>query len=323
MWKKDGVETRLFFPKSEAKVKEELHLIVLHKRPKNESRPTLHFLQEACTDFLGEVCLSTVYNTLQRFGITYQKGRPYIHSPDEQYAEKTKFLRHVISLAKDPRTVLLFQDEFTLTNVVGSAAEFAPKGQQPLERWAYEEQSQRIAGALNPLSGQVTTYRCNKMTIDHFIRFLQKVTEEYGQADKIYMPLDGWPIHFHPSVQAALVPQEQPFEPNLPPSWENVKPKAKYQDLNLPIQMVSLPTYASWLNPIEKLWKLLKKEITHLFPFPNDFNELLRRTDLFFKEFESPSQRLLQFCGLLKVNGVFYDSLLEAKAPFLKPQIIF
>jgi len=29
----------------------------------------------------------------------------------------------------------------------------------------------------------------------------------------------------------------------------------------LPIQIVQLPTYASWTNPIEKLWRKLKAEM--------------------------------------------------------------
>lgn len=292
-------------------------MIILHKRPENQSRLNLPFLQQATQDLFGDISLSGLYGILQRMGITYQKGRPYIHSPDEFYEEKLAYLRQIIAKARQNGIEILFQDEFTLTNQVGSAKDFAPKGQQPLERWAYEEKSIRIAGAMNGLTGKTTIYQCDKMSIEHFINFLQLVVQDYPQSQTIYMPMDGWPVHFHPSVQAALVPQEQPFDTPLPPSWQKVKPKAKYQNMNLPIQMIPLPTYASWLNPIEKLWKLLKKEVTHLFPFPNNFNELLKRSKIFFKEFEDPSLRLLQFCGLLKTNGCFYQALVEADAPFI------
>lgn len=316
-----AVERLLFFPLSEEQAKAELDLIILHQRPENQSRPTLDFIQQASKSILGEVSISGLHRILARLDITSQRGRPYIHSPDEEYEEKFDYLQQIVPEAKEEGVELLFQDEFTLINQAGSVTQFAPKGHQPLERRAKQEQKVRIAGAMNGLTGQTTIYQCDKMTIDHLIRFLQTTVEDYPDAHTIYMSVDGWPQHFHPSVQAALVPQAQPFEAKLPPSWKNVKPKKKYKGLNLPIQMVSLPTYASWLNPIEKLWKLLKKEVTHLFPFPDDFNELLTRSESFFQEFEDPSERLLQFCGLLKMKGIFYDALIQANAPFLNPRI--
>ena len=39
----------------------------------------------------------------------------------------------------------------------------------------------------------------------------------------------------------------------------------------LPIQLVPLPTYASWCNPIEKLWRQLRQELLHLHRFADRF----------------------------------------------------
>ncbi|MBK9335612.1 MAG: transposase [Lewinellaceae bacterium] len=36
--------------------------------------------------------------------------------------------------------------------------------------------------------------------------------------------------------------------------------------MNLPVQLHFLPTYASWLNPIEKVWKMLKQDLVHNHP---------------------------------------------------------
>lgn len=297
--------------------------MILHERPADQSRWTLSSLQQCSRPILGQISTSGLHGLLKKLGITYQRGRPYIHSPDEQYQAKLAYLKQIIAKANTEGIEVLFEDEFTVINQASSGADFAPKGQQPKERWAHTEKKIRLAGAMNAISGQTTIYQCPKMTIQHFINFLKLVVEDYPQADKIYMPVDGWPIHFHPSVQAALVTQEQPFEPKLPPSWKKVKPDPEYAELNLPIQMVSLPTYASWLNPIEKLWKLLKKEVLHLFPNPNNFNELQLRINRFFEEFEQDSLRLLKFCGLCKFQGCFYEPLLEANAPFLNTGVIF
>lgn len=61
----------------------------------------------------------------------------------------------------------------------------------------------------------------------------------------IYVVVDYWPVHYHPDVLAALEPQQTPFALPTPASWSQIKPKLKYRSLNLPIQLLPLPTYAS------------------------------------------------------------------------------
>ncbi|MBL1378410.1 transposase [Zobellella iuensis] len=55
----------------------------------------------------------------------------------------------------------------------------------------------------------------------------------------------------------------------------------------MPIQIVPLPTYASWLNPIEKLWRKLRQELTHPHPWGR-----------FLEQFASDSVELLRYVGL-------------------------
>jgi hypothetical protein len=69
-------------------------------------------------------------------------------------------------------------------------------------------------------------------------------------------------VHCHPKVLAGLQPQTSPFWPRLPDNWppEPSRRAVRHSDslalaLALPIQLVFLPTYAPWLNPIEKLLK--------------------------------------------------------------------
>jgi hypothetical protein len=66
----------------------------------------------------------------------------------------------------------------------------------------------------------------------------------------------------------------------------------------LPIQLLNLPTYASWLNPIEKLWGWLKQDVLHLHCQSDDWPHLKTRVAEFLDQFMAPSPDLLRYVGL-------------------------
>ena len=72
----------------------------------------------------------------------------------------------------------------------------------------------------------------------------------------------------------------------------------KWGHLQLPIQAVPLPTYASWLNPIEKLWRFLKQEVLHMHRLANDLTGLRGEIDRFLDQFALGSDQLLRYVGL-------------------------
>jgi hypothetical protein len=99
----------------------------------------------------------------------------------------------------------------------------------------------------------------------------------------------------------ALEKQESRYLGRLPRSWSTT-PSAKavkqWGHLQLPIQLIPLPTYASWCNPIEKLWRKLRQELTHLHPWANDLQRLRAEIDQFLAQFASGSPDLLRYVGL-------------------------
>jgi len=95
----------------------------------------------------------------------------------------------------------------------------------------------------------------------------------YPQAKKIYLVQDNWPTHKLPNVLAAA--QEQHLTP------------------------LFLPTYASWLNPIEKLWRWLKQQVLHLHPLADDLAQLRDQVCNFLNQFAVDSDALLRYVGLL------------------------
>lgn len=262
---------------------------------------------------------SGLWQVLKRLGFSYQKARAYVHSPDQDYEEKLAYIHQIIGQYDAEEVEVLFADQFSYYNHAEVNSAFAKRKDQPKSAMAIGGTRQRrIAACMNCFTGQVTFIQRHKTTIASFIQLYKEVCQAYPNARSIYIIMDNWPVHFHPDILEALVPQTTPFKLRLPESWKKLKPKGKYQHLNLPIQIVTLPTYASWLNPIEKLWKLLKKDLIHHHAFAHHFKELFSRVDNYLEQFKTPSLELLSFTGLLKTDGIFAPSILKAKPNFFK-----
>lgn len=85
--------------------------------------------------------------------------------------------------------------------------------------------------------------------------------------------MDIWPVHFHPKALEALM-----------------------QDPRL--ELISLPTYAPWLNAIEKLWRLLRQRVAHAHPCCDDFRVCREHLLAQMQSFAHGSQALLRYVGL-------------------------
>ena len=221
-------------------------------------------LQDLFVQFKSWIKVRTIqgiWGVLQRLEISYKRTRLHVHSPDIVYQEKVDLVLKSISFYIPNRQVVLFQDECTLYSKASQSYDYELVRYEPKAElgWSYTQKF-RVIATLDIYTGKVVYLLRSKIGIPTLINFYKHLTEVYKN-QKIYLIQDNWPIHWHPSVQAALAKEDQQFcqyPIKLPISWKDVKPKKKYIGMNLNIQPVYLPTYASWLNPIEKLWRWLK-----------------------------------------------------------------
>lgn len=305
---------RLFFPQSKAQAKAKVESVLSHPPLESlnigrcRSRWSLQQLLD-CSPFPGVNTLSGLHKVLKRLGISLQRGRSWIRSPDKEYEPKVNFIKTCIEKGHMPDVQVVFLDEFTASVHASVSRAYAPKYQQPkAQRAVGTERKTRILATINCYTGQVTHVQRSKITVPTLMRFLRQLVEEYPQ-QTIYVIQDNWPNHFHPDIIEGLQTQISPFEPHWPKSWQDLKPSGKYKRLQLPVQLVPLPTYASWLNPIEKLWKWLKKDLMHHHPFAQDFKQLKEHIEEWLNGFNQPSPELLSFTGLLKNDGIFADAI--------------
>jgi transposase len=158
-----------------------------------------------------------------------------------------------------------------------------------------------VVATLDPHDGRVVAWQGSKVGIDRLVSCYRQVRNAYPAAERLYVIQDNWPLHSHPEVLVALEPQEAPWPRRLSATWPttpSARAQAKWGDWHLPIQRVSLPTYASWENPIEKLWRWAKQDVLHLHPFADRLEDLRRAMTDFLKQFAAGSPALLRYVGL-------------------------
>ena len=215
---------------------------------------------------------------LNRCGLRYKRGRHYLHSPDPDYQNKRDYALSCLTRArKQPRRVVtLYLDEMSYYRQpsLSSAWEEVGAHLQPLARLSYHGNSlRRVVAALDVLTGRVIAQQWPKVGVRRLAAFYQVIRRHYPEAEAIHVIQDNWPIHFYPQVEQSAAEAR--------------------------VQMVRLPTYAPWLNPIEKLWRKLRQQVLHMHRLSDDWQTLQQRVREFLDSFSDGSQALLRYVGLL------------------------
>ena len=242
------------------------------------SRWTLQGIRATFERFTGYT-LSGVWRYLRRHGLRLRSARVQQFSPDPQYADKVLDLEMALWEARRyPGTVVaVFLDQMGFARWPDPAPDWAA-ATPVADRWGSKQGLWRTMGGLNALTGQVTYVDGYIVGREKVITCYRRLVEAYPQAERIYAIQDNWSIHKHPDVVEALK------------RWPQVEP-------------VWLPTYAPWLNPIEKLWRWLKQDVLKLHRLAEDWRAVRDRVRQFLDQFAHGSQRLLQYVGLLG-NGL-------------------
>jgi hypothetical protein len=274
------------------------------------SRWTLAAIRRVCT-WLGQISLPGVCQVLQRLRVPYKRARDYVHSPDPDYVAKLLTVQVHLREARRqtlPRIVVLFQDEMTYERHPSVAKAYARRGHdQPLARRGYvRATTRRIVATLDACTGRVIARQASTIRVPTLIHFYEQVWAVYAdQPTLIYLVQDNWPVHLHPDVLARLIPQTFAFPRYLPRDWPTIPRRTWPEEARLPINLVLLPTYASWTNPIEKLWRWLRQDVLHLHRLADDWAGLQTLVSQFLAQFVPGSKELLRYVGLSDLDRVY------------------
>ena len=176
---------------------------------------------------------------------------------------------------KPGEVIALFTDEVSFYRQPSQAWLWASMGRrQPRLRYSDSGNTlMRVVGLLEAVTAGVHVWEFPKVTAGRLARCFRQIGSLYPKARRIYLIMDNWPVHHHPKVQAALASEPR-------------------------IRVVPLPTYAPWLNNIEKLWRWTKQRITHAHPWSDDFRLFRQQVLDEFQRLEKGSPELKRYCGL-------------------------
>jgi transposase len=224
--------------------------------------------------WLADRSLSTISRILHRCGLRLKRGRVRVHSPDPAYLEKRDLIQWALTIARNaPEMVALYYvDEASLHRQPTLAHRWGEVGMEPIADLAASYDNRyRFCGALDATSGRVVWTAASTLRVSRICAFLR--TLRAADLDRlIWLVWDNWPVHHHPKVVAEAE--------------------------RLGIYCLYLPTYAPWLNPIEKLWRLCRQTVVHHHRLANDWTALKAEMGALLDTFSGRSEHLLRYTGL-------------------------
>jgi transposase len=225
--------------------------------------------------WLGGVSDSGIYKVLKRLGFSRKQALNFVRSPDPEFRAKWEAILRAYqeALEHPDEVVFLFQDEHSYYRDPTKAPAWHRKGKTQPRAWGkpgYNKRT-RIGAAVNALTGQVIYLQRDEMGVEGLSALYARIRETYPHARVIYLVQDNWPVHKLPQVGAAREREG--------------------------LTALFLPTYATWLNPIEKLWRWLKQEVLHVHPFVGDLAHLRKKAQEFLERFTRGSSELLHYLG--------------------------
>lgn len=172
--------------------------------------------------------------------------------------------------------VMLFEDEATFYRQPSQAWLWSHLGRsQPRMRYSHRANTRmRVVAYLDAATGAVHSDEMGSVTVERLARNVSQLSQWYPQAETIYLVWDNWPNHAHPKVARALSKQPR-------------------------VRILWLPTYAPWLNPMEKAWRWTRQRVTHAHPWCDDFLEFRQQVRSELARLSEGSEELLRYAGLL------------------------
>ena len=166
--------------------------------------------------------------------------------------------------------MLLYLDELTYYRRPSVA-----QGLRPARQGWGSNTRRRVAAVLDARTGQVIARQTARRGRHELIALYRQIQTTYSQAERIFIVQENWPVHCHADIQLALQ--------------------------NTCLELLFLPTYAPWTNPIEKLWRWLYQEVLHLHSWADDWLGLQTVVSNGLSQFAPGSLDLLRYVGLYPV----------------------
>ena len=213
---------------------------------------------------------------LKNMGFSFQKAKFVSDHKDPEKREewlKTKW-PEIITKAKLLNAMILFGDEASFPQWGTLAYTWALRGQQPTVKTSGIRKGYKVFGLIDYFSG--TFFFKGQETRFNSASYIQYLTEVLEKTKQhIILIQDGARYHTSKAMQEFF---------------------AKHSEK---LTVYQLPSYSPDYNPIEKLWKKIKEDGTHLHYFPT-FEDLVRKVNEILPSFEMCREKVLSLFELYK-----------------------
>ena len=182
---------------------------------------------------------------LHNLGFSYQKARFVSDHLNEAKRLEWRQTRwpHILRRARQRQALLLFGDEASFAQWGSLSYTWAPKGQQPEVPTSGKRKAYKVFGLIDYFSGRFFSKgQTGRFNSESYAAFLLDVLAQTPQ--HVVVLQDGARYHTSKAMQQFFAAHAN----------------------RLTIEQ--LPAYSPDFNPIEHLWKKVKKEATHLKYFP-------------------------------------------------------
>jgi transposase len=211
---------------------------------------------------------------LKNLGFSYQKAAFVSDHLDEDKRQTWRATTwpQILRLAQDRKALLLFGDEASFPQWGTLTYTWARRGQQPQVKTSGKRQGYKVFGLIEYFTGRFFYQgQEGRLNSAAYIAFLRRVLAQTTQP--ILLIQDG--ARYHTSTET----------------------KAFFAQQAARLQVFQLPTYSPDYNPIEKLWKKIKQQDTHLHYFPT-FEALTAKGEQALLKFANIPEEILALCSL-------------------------
>ncbi|MHC5062283.1 MAG: IS630 family transposase [Planctomycetota bacterium] len=224
-----------------------------------------------------------VAELLKNMGFSYQRARFVSKHIEDVTEAQQEWLENtwpaMLRTAKEKDALILFGDECSFAQWGSLSYTWSRKGQQPTVKTSGKRKAYKVFGFIEYFSGdffyQGHTGRFNS---DSYIMFLKEVLAQTNDCHLIILQ-DGASYHTSNKLQAFF---------------------AEHADR---VTVAQLPKYSPEFNPIEFLWRNIKKQATHLRYFPT-FEALTKKVIEKLHDFSKMPEAVKAVMGRYRTSSV-------------------
>ena len=216
-----------------------------------------------------------VAELLKNIGFSYQRARFVSQHIDDVSELQKEWMKktwpEILKLGQSKNAMILFGDEVSFAQWGSLSRTWARKGEQPTVKTSGKRKGYKIFGLIDYFSGAFFYKghegRFNSVSYEAFLEGVLKKTNQ-----DVILIQDGASYHTSKAMKAFFTKNEKR------------------------LTVFQLPKYSPEFNPIEYLWRNIKKQATHLRYFPK-FEDLVNKVDQKLQYFANLPESITALMG--------------------------